>query len=351
MLEAEALPSPPELDKPEREPGSPVKWRRIRIPKQTLAELNRRSDLKGFAQTLGYLGTMGATGSLFVWTCFHFLWAAPLALLIHGSVCAFLINGFHELVHDSVFKTRWLNRFFLNILSFLGWYNHIAFWASHTEHHKFTLHPPDDQEVVLPQQVELRNILKYGIVDLPGIRWSIQGTWFTATGRIHPGWETHLFTKIKPEMRPALHRWARIVLIGHGLIALASILTGWWPLILAISFGRFFGSGLQFLCNATQHIGLVDRYPDFRVACRTFLLNPVLQFLYWHMNYHTEYHMYAGVPCYNLAKLHRAVRHEMPTPTRGLIATWREIFAILDRQKREPDWQYVPEMPDPPEDQ
>ena len=28
------------------------------------------------------------------------------------------------------------------------------FWASHQEHHKYTLHPPEDMEVVLPQKVD-----------------------------------------------------------------------------------------------------------------------------------------------------------------------------------------------------
>ena len=38
----------------------------------------------------------------------------------------------------------------------------------------------------------------------------------------------------------------------------------------------------------------------------------VVRFLYWHMNYHIEHHMYAAVPCYRLGRLHRAIRHELP---------------------------------------
>ncbi|MGY8902743.1 MAG: fatty acid desaturase, partial [Flavobacteriales bacterium] len=34
----------------------------------------------------------------------------------------------------------------------------------------------------------------------------------------------------------------------------------------------------------------------------------LILFLYWHMNWHTEHHLYAGVPCYNLKKLHQAVK-------------------------------------------
>lgn len=335
-----------ELIKPDRAPGQPVRWYRPKIGREQLAELNRKSDLKGFAQTLGYLGVLASTGALFTWCCFNLWWLALPALMLHGACCAFLINGFHELVHDSVFKTRRLNRFFLSIFSFLGWYNHISFWASHTEHHKFTLHPPDDQEVVLPQQIEWRSLLKWAIIDIKGPYYAIRGALSTARGNLHGEWETYLFTKVKPEMRPALHRWAAIVLLGHAAVWAVCLPLGLWPVAVAVTWGRFFGAGLQFMCNATQHIGLVDRYPDFRVCCRTFTLNPVLQFLYWHMNFHTEHHMFAGVPCYNLPRLHRLIRHELPPTTHGLRATWKEINAILERQKQDPSYQHLPQLPE-----
>ena len=333
------------LKKPKRELGTSIRWYRPRLRKEVLAELNRKSDLKGSLQTAGYLATISVTGSAFVWFSLHRSWVAVPALFVHGACCAFLINGFHELVHDSVFKTRRLNRLFLNIFSFLGWYNHVAFWASHSEHHRFTLHPPDDLEVVLPQQVTLKAILKFGIVDFAGLRGVIPATLRSARGNLAGEWETYLFTTRKPELRGDLHRWAAIVLSGHAAIALVSIGSGYWPVFIAVSFGRFFGSGLQFLCNATQHIGLVDEYPDFRLCCRTFKLGPVLGFLYWHMNYHTEHHMFAGVPCYNLGRLHRLIEAEMPACPSGLIQTWVQIGAILKRQAEDPTYQFLPALP------
>ena len=107
------------------------------------------------------------------------------------------------------------------------------------------------------------------------------------------------------------------------------------------------GAWLQFLCNATQHVGLQDDVPDFRLCCRTFYLNPFLQFIYWHMNYHTEHHMYAAVPCYKLGKLHHIIEDEMPYCTSGLIETWKQISKIMERQKKEPGYQYVPLLPSP----
>jgi len=63
------------------------------------------------------------------------------------------------------------------------------------------------------------------------------------------------------------------------------------------------------------------------------------------MNYHTEHHMYAAVPCYKLGLLHRLIKHDMPYCPRGLRETWRHIVEILEQQQRAPDYQYVAELP------
>ncbi|MBV7331723.1 fatty acid desaturase [Chloroflexi bacterium TSY] len=67
--------------------------------------------------------------------------------------------------------------------------------------------------------------------------------------------------------------------------------------------------------------------------------------LYWHMNFHIEHHMYAAVPCYNLGKLHALIEHDLPRSSNGLYETWKEIIAIMRRQKVEPEYQYIPELP------
>jgi fatty acid desaturase len=63
------------------------------------------------------------------------------------------------------------------------------------------------------------------------------------------------------------------------------------------------------------------------------------------MNYHIEHHMYAAVPCYHLAQLHAHIRHDLPPIPTGLLATWREIIAIVRRQRLNPEYQYVAELP------
>ena len=134
--------------------------------------------------------------------------------------------------------------------------------------------------------------------------------------------------------------------LGHIALVAGSLYLGWWQLVVLVTLGSFYGNVLFLLCNNTQHIGLSDEVPDFRLCTRTIYLNPIVRFLYWHMNYHIEHHMYAAVPCYRLGKLHRAIKHELPPSNNGLVATWREIIAILKRQKAEPDYQYRPPLPE-----
>jgi fatty acid desaturase len=147
--------------------------------------------------------------------------------------------------------------------------------------------------------------------------------------------------------------WARCIRIGHGLILVGSVLAAvfvhprFLMLPLLISCVGVYGSWLFFLCNKTQHIGLQDNVPDFRLCCRTSTLNPIVQFLYWHMNYHIEHHMYAAVPCYKLGQLHRAIKHDLPPCPRGILATWKEIAAIQKTQEKDPQYQYPAPCPNP----
>ena len=347
LTDEEVLTSGPLYNEPPKK--TRVKWYRCRIAREELAKLNRRSDFLGFAQTLGYLGVLALSAGTAVYSSRHWPWyATALLVFVNGHFWHFLINGFHELIHDSVFRTRWLNRFFLRVFSFLGWYNHHHFWASHTEHHKYALHPPDDLEVVLPTKIDFKAIRKIALIN-HRYPWDlIKGKWKAFRGHVPDDtWSCMLFPESDPERRRAFTNWERIVFVGHLAIAAAALASGYWAVLLVVTFPKTFGLWLQFFCNSAQHVGLQDKVPDFRLCCRTIYLNPFVQFLYWHMNYHTEHHMYAAVPCYRLGRLHRLIKHDMPHCPRGLRETWKQIADILQRQQSEPDYQYIAELPTP----
>ena len=325
-----------------------INWYRPQIDREVFRSLNQRSDWKGMLQTLGHLGLLTLTGTGAFYAAAHLpLPVLLLILFLHGTMWAFLLNGFHELVHNSVFKTRFLNTFFLRIFSFLGAYNHVRFWASHSEHHKYTLHPPDDYEVVFPVKLTFTGFLKSAVVN----PWGFYARWKSiirlSFGKLEDHEATVMFPESDMAKRRELFNWARIQLVGHALIVGVSLYFGLWLVPVLITLAPAYGGWLLFLCNTTQHVGLTDNVPDFRLCCRTITLNPLVQFLYWHMNFHIEHHMYAAVPCYNLGKLHKLIKHELPHCPAGLYETWKEIITILKMQETDPEYQYTPELPVP----
>ncbi len=321
-----------------------IGWYRTSVDRETMRSLNQRSDFKGLLQAGAHMALIALTGML-AWQVQDQWYLLLPTLLAYGTFYIFLLNATHELCHNTVFKTRLLNDFFLRLFCFLGWRSHIMFWTSHAEHHKYTLHPPDDLEVVLPAKMGLKHLLQLGFVD----PWTMYATIKThiehSLGIIKGEWPNHLFPPEEVQKRRRLFWWARFLLVGHAAIIGFSGYYGLWLLPVLTTCGVFYGGWLRFLCNNTQHAGLQDDVADFRLCTRTVILNPFFRFLYWHMNFHIEHHMYAAVPCYNLGKLHEHIKGESPVPPRGLYAAWKGIIAIMKAQRTDPSYQYVPELP------
>ena len=343
------------------EPGTagprrgPIRWYRTAVSPEDLRALQQRSDLLGGLQAGGYLALLILTGTLAYFSCGRAAWWVTLLLTFgHGTCFAFQINPVHELCHGTVFRTPVLNEIFKRLFSFIGWINFPMFSKGHATHHRFTLHPPHDLEVTLPIRIRLRQFFLKAFVNPTygeGI-WAIGEALRIARGRFQGDAELTLFPAGDPDRRRPI-RWARALLAGHALlvaVAVAAALMGhprFLMIPVLITFGQWYGGWLFFLCNNSQHIGLRNDVADFRLCSRTIELNPVVQFLYWHMNFHIEHHMYTQVPCYRLGRLHRLIERDLPPSPRGLVQTWRQIAAIQARQDDDPHYQYHATCPGP----
>ena len=51
-----------------------------------------------------------------------------------------------------------------------------------------------------------------------------------------------------------------------------------------------------------------------------------------------EHHMYANVPCYHLAELHEAIKHDLPPTPNGLAEVWSVIITALDKTAVDRDY-------------
>lgn len=176
--------------------------------------------------------------------------------------------------------------------------------------------------------------------------WNVYKAWFNrARGRLDNAWYQHVLPESNAQLRREHQNWARFLLTGHIILALTFILTGHWFLIVLVTIGTHYCGGLGFLCGAPQHHGLSPNVPDHRLSCRTYTCSWLPGFLYWNMQYHIEHHMFPAVPFFNLPKLHRAIEHDLPPTPHGLRATWKGLLAIHRRQQIDPNYCFVPVLP------
>ena len=190
-----------------------VDWYRCPIEPDTLRELMRPNDLQGWFQAGGHLAIALITGAGVIYFSLEGLWIAmALALFVHGTVTSFFKGiAAHELGHGTVFRTKRLNRFFLRLYSLIGWHNFHEYAMSHTYHHRYTLYPKGDREVVLPQFskstplyiLQLFTFNFSGGMFAPGCIPTIKGTVETALGRygasvLSKEWSEALYTDHRP---------------------------------------------------------------------------------------------------------------------------------------------------------
>ncbi|MDX6766529.1 MAG: fatty acid desaturase [Candidatus Methylacidiphilales bacterium] len=351
----------------------PVKWYRCEVDRAVMRKLMERSDGRGLVQAVGHLAlffaTMAAAYAVFLHiTIANWFWTVPLLLVFtfcHGTVASFMGGvACHELCHKTMFRSQKLNEVLLHIFAFLSWFNPVTYRLSHVRHHQVTAHQGLDGEIILPQKLDwselepdevalpqrldgaflrflvlnfcplphpgailsrFRLYVRYAKDDLDGLGLFAGGVW----------WMQTVLPADKPEARRRNARWARIIVIGHLLLAAILIATGHWFLALLFAGHGTYAGWLGNLTGLPQHLGMEPDVPDFRRCCRTYTCNSLVGFLYWNMQYHVEHHMFPAVPCYNLPALRAAIRDDVPPAPHGLLATWKEIIPRLREIDRE----------------
>jgi fatty acid desaturase len=344
-----------------------VQWYRCPINRSRLRELSKRSDLKGLVQAGGHLLILIGTGALTFYLFQQQMWTGFfVALFLHGTIGSFFSGiAAHELGHGTVFQSKWLNKLFLYLISLLSWWDPFDYNLSHTYHHRYTQFPEADRENLSPLQPSLRwslliQLFTVNVFTQPGRSFAKGGLFstiwvtlkaaFGVVGSIEtPSREwLHALHNDQPEEFLKSVWWSRLLLLFHGTLLAFSLAKGLWVLPLLVSGFAFTANWLRYFTGMTQHCGLRDNLPDFRKSTRSTKLNPGVEFLYWHMNWHTEHHMFAAVPCYNLKKLAEEISDDMPAP-RTLLGAWKEMRDTWKRQKSDPYYAFDTPVPQPKE--
>jgi fatty acid desaturase len=305
---------------------APPEWFVPQIDRKLLRTLSKRKNYRGFINVGLWLALMGGLGYLGAITM-----SSPWCILVfflYGQVFGNCSARWHECLHGTPFRTPVLNEIVYYMACAMDFRDTIFTRWSHVTHHSYTIDTDVDLEIHAPRPVKLWKLVAE-LLYLPS------GWFFIRLLVLHTlGIPAKEARRVVPESD--FHRmfWAARSVLGLHLavIALAIVLQSWLPILL-FTLPRFYGAALLFIFALTQHAGLAENANDHRLLARTVIINPFFSFLYMHMQYHVEHHIFPGVPFFALGKLHKAVRDQMPAPYRGLWSAWKEMIPTLIRQR------------------
>lgn len=331
--------------------NSKIQWYRTPIDRETLRELTKRSNGKALFHAGGFLLIYSASLAVNTYFFLNGLWVAMVVgCYLHSMFAGFLgmAASVHELSHGTAFASKRLNDAFYRVFAFLSWNSYVHFKESHKRHHLYTYYKRLDWEQRAdPIPFRTRDVISWFLFDYKKFKqllWTNINHAFGNTDVDFFFW-CPLLSKKDIKTRK-LVGWARIMLIGHLFLAGLFIYFELYVLVYLVTFGVFFATFLEHSTGIVQHMGLRGDVPDWRMNSYTVDFGPVMRFLYWNMNHHTEHHMYAAVPFYNLPKLRREIAWDLQKPLPGLLPALRHIAAAWKRQQEDPEYRHVPEFPE-----
>lgn len=249
-----------------------------------------------------------------------------IALYIHGIIYGHFGDALHEIGHNTVFSSRWLSTFFMTLYGLLYWpFNPHLYRISHmTYHHRYTLHQKSDGEDT-PNYLEITPwvlfVQIFGVFQIKSLimnlyrLFTLRPTSILWRGRTFKldAWEQFIIREASGKDQKRIKRFTYYALVSQILFVGLCIYFKLWFLPVLITLAPFYKAGIHAFVSAThQHTACEANHPDFRVSCGDAILDPFSSFIYWHMEYHIEHHMYASIPCYNLKAFSKFVANQLP---------------------------------------
>ena len=320
-----------------------TEWYKCKIDKKEFKKLCKKSDLQGFKHVTIYFILLILSGYLgyITWGT----WWSVLFFFIYGNIWSCSNSIWHETGHRTAFKSNFWNNFFYYISSFMSEFEPIRWRYSHFRHHTYTIfNDPLDYEIQVKKPTDL--LMFFLTFIPPSTILLFKNSLQLETIKHSFGITTDVMKVCIPEKERSKCRWsARSHMLIWLLTIISSIYFYTWLPILYILVPNFYGR-LLIICMAnTQHAGLEEDVKDHRRSTRTVYLNPFFSFLYWHMEYHIEHHMFPQVPSYNLPKLHALVKDQMPPVRKGLWGAYKEIIPALIKQSKNANYKIKVEIP------
>ncbi len=318
----------------------PPRWWTPKIDRTVLQGLMQRNDLQAILHYGGWFVLVATFG--YISAALYNAGSAwcILVFFVYGTLYSMNNSHLHESLHGTAFKTRALNRIMFFITAAMEFRATTLTRWRHMHHHAWTIIKETDLEIQAPRPVKLWKVL---------VEFFYLGSTVSlfAILFLHSmGIVSKEAMKVVPKSEYQKMFWSsRACLALHLVpIVVAVVLQTWLPILL-FTLPRLYGGFLMWTLILAQHSGLAEDVLDHRLNTRTMRLNPVLSFLYLHMEYHTEHHMFPNIPFHSLAKFRRHVEDQMPRAYNGLLETYKEEIPVLWKQRHNAEYFIHREMP------
>ncbi|MEM7258726.1 MAG: fatty acid desaturase family protein [Pseudomonadota bacterium] len=297
------------------------------LTRRELKQFMQRSNAPALVRFALFVFTMLCTGAL-IWLSMGTWWVVP-AMFVHGVVLVHHFSLQHECIHYTAFRTRWMN-------DVMGYYCGLVimlpnrfFRYEHCDHHTYTQLTGKDPEMI-PMPKTFAEYLFY-LSSIP--YWRAKFTELirhcmgrlSATERRFTPKSEHRSLFI--EARAMASFYVLILLISIAIDNYAVVWYWWLPVVL--------GEPVMRAIRMTEHVGRPE-VSQMKENTRSNLVNPIMQFLCWNMNYHAEHHYAASVPFHALPQLNRKLEGYVYTEHKGYLGAHIDIIRQLLARRRQP---------------
>jgi fatty acid desaturase len=277
-----------------------------------------RSNGPGLLRFAFHGGAILAVGTLIaVRVPFWFL-----LLPIQGILIAFLFTAMHECIHDTAFKSSFLNTAVYVLCGFViinppAWFRYF-----HFAHHRHTHEPGLDPELQSPKPQNIVAYVKH-VSGFPVWASNIRALVTNAAGR-----NADDFVPSRGKVRVVLE--ARLMLAAYTSIAIASVVWNSSLLIWAWIVPALLGQPFLRLFLLAEHTACPHVENMFENTRTTFTTR-LVRLVAWNMPYHAEHHALPTVPFHKLPVLHEAVRAHLKTTANGYARFNGKLMAELSK--------------------
>jgi fatty acid desaturase len=268
--------------------------------------LTGKSDLPGLPFLVLHLGGILVLGTLIAIEVPFW----PLLMIPQGILIAFLFTLLHETIHQTAFRSIWLNEAVARIASFMlalpaDWFRYF-----HFAHHRFTQDPAKDPELAFakpetPWQYALH------VSGLPVWRGHVKTLALNAMGRCRDEF-------VPPKGQGKVRLEARLMLLAYAAVIGLSVYFRTPLLIFAWIIPALIGQPFLRLYLLAEH-GRCPYVTNMLENSRTTLTSIIVRRLAWNMPYHAEHHAYPSVPFHRLPEFHRLIETHLKQVEKGYV--------------------------------